>query len=191
MKRVLTVMLVCLALACNAVALVAVGGEAPAVNAKEWINTAGPVSLDQFKDKVVVVEFWATWCPPCRRAIPHLVKLYNKNKDKGLVVISLTSEKRDTAKIDEFMEDMKMTYIVGTGSTSGKDYGVRGIPHALVIVDGKIQWQGHPMNGLDQAVERALKKEPSKPEKVEAEAEVKAEEKKVEKKEKTEGKAEK
>ena len=144
-----------------------VGSKAPEISAKKWYNAAGQVSLDQFKDKVVVVEFWATWCPPCRQAIPHMVKLYNKNKSNGLIVIGLTSEKQ-SKKLKKFIEEMKMNYIVGAGSSTGQKYNVRGIPTAFVIVDGKIVWEGHPMGGLDQAVEKALKeKAPEKEEKTE------------------------
>jgi len=178
MKKILAALIISLILIGNTFAAL-VGGEAPDVDAKEWINASGPVSLDQFKDKVVVVEFWATWCPPCRDAIPHLVKLYDKDKDKGLVVIGLTNEKRKSAKIDKFVKEMKMKYIVGTGSTSGKKYGVSGIPSAFVVVDGKIIWQGHPMNGLDQIVEKALKEKAEKKE--DKNEEVKKEEVKKEK----------
>jgi thiol-disulfide isomerase/thioredoxin len=161
MKKILTIAIISLVLVGNTFAGL-VGSDAPDVKAQEWINSSGPVSLEQFKDKVVVVEFWATWCPPCLEAIPHLVKLYNKNKNKGLVVISLTNEKRKSAKIDKFMEDKKMNYIVGTGSTSGSDYSVRGIPRAFVIVDGKIIWEGHPVSGLDEAVKKALEEKAEK-----------------------------
>ncbi len=179
MKRILTIAIISLALVGNTFAGI-VGNDAPDVKAQEWINATGPVSLEQFKNKVVVVEFWATWCPPCRDAIPHLVKLYNKNKDKGLVVIGLTNEKRKSAKIDKFMEDLKMNYIVGTGSTSGGDYSVRGIPAAFVVVDGKIIWEGHPASGLDVAVKNALEKKALKQKDEKKKEEVKKEEKKSE-----------
>ncbi len=155
MKKIIAALIISLIFVGNSFATL-VGSNAPEINAREWINAGGNVSLEQFKDKVVVVEFWATWCPPCREAIPHLVKLYNKEKSKGLVVIGLTNEKRKSAKIDKFVKKMKMNYIVGTGSTSGQAYSVRGIPAAFVIVDGKIIWEGHPMNGLDEVVEKAL-----------------------------------
>lgn len=187
MKRILAVAIISLILVGNTFAAV-VGNDAPDVKAQEWINATGPVSLDQLKDKVVVVEFWATWCPPCLDAIPHLVKLYNKNKDKGLVVIGLTNEKRKSAKIDEFMKKLKMNYIVGTGSTSGSDYSVRGIPKAFVIVDGKIIWEGHPVSGLDVAVKNALEEKALKQKDEKKKEEVKKEEKKSEPEQKTEKK---
>lgn len=136
-----------------------VGDKAPEITAQEWLNTNDSVSLDGLKGKIVVVEFWATWCPPCRRSIPHLVELNSKYKDKNLVIIGLTDENRREASIDEFISKMGMDYIVGTGSTSGDAYDVQTIPHAFLIgPDRKIIWQGHPMNGLDQAIEDAVNK---------------------------------
>ncbi|MCX7846770.1 MAG: TlpA family protein disulfide reductase [bacterium] len=130
----------------------------PEINAARWLNTdVHPVSLASLKGKVVVLEFWATWCPPCRASIPHLVELHEKYKHEGVVIIALTDEDYDRANIGEFIKTMNMSYIVGTGSSSARDYGVRGIPHTVVIgKDGQLVWRGHPMSGLDQAIEAAL-----------------------------------
>ena len=114
------------------------------INAKGWINSEG-VSLEKLKGKVVVVEFWATWCPPCRASIPHLVDLRNKLDKSKVEIIGLTDEPK--SKIEGFVKEMKMNYTVGYGSTSGEAYKVDGIPHAFVIgTDGKIAWDGHPMD---------------------------------------------
>lgn len=130
----------------------------PEINAARWLNTdVNPVTLANLRGKVVVLEFWATWCPPCRASIPHLVELHHKYKDQGVVIIGLTDEDYDRANIGEFVQTMNMPYIIGTGSTSAQDYGVRGIPHAVVIGrDGRLIWRGHPMSGLDEAVQTAL-----------------------------------
>jgi thiol-disulfide isomerase/thioredoxin len=123
------------------------------INAKGWINT-GPLTLESLKGKVVVVEFWATWCPPCRASIPHLIDLRNKLDKSKVEIIGLTDESQ--SQVEGFAKDMKMNYSVGTGSTSGEAYGVRGIPHAFIIgTDGLIAWEGHP---LDPAFESTLMK---------------------------------
>ena len=71
-----------------------VGDKAPGIDAKEWITTRGSIGsgkiAEKIKGKIIIVEFWATWCPPCRTSIPHLVKLYSEYKDKGVVIIDLT-----------------------------------------------------------------------------------------------------
>jgi thiol-disulfide isomerase/thioredoxin len=120
-------------------------GEKPKeINAKGWINSEA-VSLEKLKGKVVVVEFWATWCPPCRASIPHLVELRSKLDKSKVEIIGLSDEPQD--KVEPFAKDMKMNYTVGWGSTSGTTYGVRGIPHAFIIgPDGLVKWDGHPMD---------------------------------------------
>lgn len=133
-----------------------IGSKAPEISAGAWFNANGPVSLAAFKDKLVVVEFWATWCPPCRASIPHLAKMYKEFKDKNVVIISMSNEPR--GKIAAFIKRAKMTWIIGAESNTASAYGVQGIPHAFVIKDGKIVWSGHPMNGLDKAIEANLPK---------------------------------
>jgi len=128
-------------------------GEAPEVTAGTWINADG-FKLSDHKDKIVIVEFWATWCPPCRTSIPHLKTLYNEYKDKGVILVSLSQEPADT--INEFNKKAGMNWIIGAESTAGSAYGVTGIPAAFIVVDGKIAWNGHPMDGLDAKVKELV-----------------------------------
>jgi len=135
---------------------VAIGGSAPEVEASEWINTDEGLSLAGLQGEVVLVEFWATWCPPCRDSVPHLNEIYEENKDKGLHVIGFTRE--DRATVEAFMEEIPIAYPVGLESDSGDDYGVTGIPHAyLVGGDGAILWEGHPAQpDMESAIADAL-----------------------------------
>ncbi len=66
-----------------------IGKTAPTISAETWINSF-PLALERLKGKVVVIDFWATWCDPCRTVIPWLIEQYIKHKDKGLVIIGLT-----------------------------------------------------------------------------------------------------
>src|SRR5205085_671539 len=131
------------------------GDAAPEISAAGWINSDG-MSLAKAGKNIAVVEFWATWCPPCRKSIPHLVAMNDKFKDKNVVIMGLTDEPMD--KVKTFAQNMKMNYAVGTGSASARQYGVTGIPHAFVVVDGKIAWEGHPMAGLEDAIQAEVDK---------------------------------
>ena len=130
-----------------------VSGEAPEVSAGTWINTDS-FKLADHKDKIVVVEFWATWCPPCRTTIPHLKTMYEEYKNKGVMIVSLSQEPADT--INEFNKKAGMNWIIGAESSSGSAYGVTGIPAAYIVVDGKIVWNGHPMDGLDAKIKELV-----------------------------------
>ena len=131
-----------------------IGKVAPEISATSWLNGNG-LKLADSKDKIVVVEFWATWCPPCRASIPHLKKMNAEYKDKNVVFVSLTNEDENTVK--NFNKTMGMDWLVGTGSNTASEYGVRGIPHAFIIKDGKIIWEDHPMNGLDKKLAELTK----------------------------------
>lgn len=131
-----------------------IGKPAPEIAAMAWLNSA-PLTLTTLKGRPVVVEFWATWCPPCRRSVPHLNEVYRKFSPRGVAFVSLTDETYDTVK--NFAEELKISYPVGTGSPTADAYGVKGIPHAVVIsADGKILWTGHPMDQIEKRIEDAL-----------------------------------
>lgn len=108
--------------------------------------------------KPAIVEFWATWCPPCRQSIPHLNEVYAKFKDRGLVIVGITNEERSI--VDSFMKKLPMHYTVARDASGGlaRQFGVRGIPHAMIVdKTGKIVWEGHPMELKDAELEKVLK----------------------------------
>jgi len=127
----------------------------PEINAAYWINSE-PLTLAALRGKTVLLEFWATWCPPCRKTIPHLVEMHKEYGSKGLVIVSLTDEPKE--KVEPFAGEMGMTYAIGGGSTSGADYKVSGIPHALLIDPaGNVVWTGFPLAPeLTAAIHRQL-----------------------------------
>jgi thiol-disulfide isomerase/thioredoxin len=145
-----------------------VGDPAPKLQTGKWMQ-GDPVKEFQ-KGKAYIVEFWATWCGPCRASIPHLNEVYNKFKDKGLIVIGQNCWERDESLVAPFIKKMgdKMTYRVALDDKASNQKGQmaatwmsaagrRGIPSAfLVDTKGVIAWIGHPMALKDEVIEQVL-----------------------------------
>ncbi len=108
-------------------------------------------SDEKFKGKVVLVDIWGTWCPPCREEIPELVKMYKKYKEKGLEVVGIAFESPKTkekqiAGLKEFVEKNAVNYTILLGGSQGETEKVlpdlqdfRGYPTGIFIgKDGKV-----------------------------------------------------
>jgi cytochrome c biogenesis protein CcmG/thiol:disulfide interchange protein DsbE len=114
------------------------GKAPPPLVVKKWL-TPEPETAGKF----VLIDFWATWCGPCRQSIPHLNKLQAKFKDQ-LVVVGLSDESE--AEVRK-MKSPKMDYAVGIdpSNSTGNAMSVRGIPHAIIIdPKGIVRFEGHP-----------------------------------------------
>jgi len=145
-----------------------VGDPAPKLQVAKWVQ--GEPVKEFERVKAYIVDFWATWCGPCRVSIPHLNEIHAKFKDKGLVVIGQDCWERDESLVAPFIEKMgdKMTYRVALDDKSGSDKGKmaetwmeaagrNGIPSAfLVDKTGVIAWIGHPMELKEQVIEQVL-----------------------------------
>lgn len=136
---------------------------APPLKIQEWVK-GKPAQVGAKGDtNVYVVEFWATWCGPCRVTIPHLTALQKQFASRGVVFIGVSGEDAETVK--PFVAEMgdKMDYRIAVDQDQGTTLGymaafeVPGIPHAFVVGrDGRVLWQGHPMMGLDKVIEEIL-----------------------------------
>jgi len=153
-------------LAVAAAAVWAVGGVARAQEG-EFVGQQLPELKVSYLEKApdlagkpLILEFWATWCPPCRASIPHLNEIYSKYQDRGLQIVGVTNEDKPTVKA--FLKQTPIKYHIAfdKGGELGKFFKVRGIPHAfLVNAEGKIVWQGHPMTLREAEIEKVLKKD--------------------------------
>jgi len=104
------------------------------------INLIGEeVTLNQFRDKVVLLNFWATWCGPCKAEIPDFIKMYNKHQKDGLEIVGITVSSGSAASIRQFVEKFGINYTVLTGDEkylhdlTNKYGGIRGIPTTFLL----------------------------------------------------------
>jgi len=107
--------------------------------------------LKDLHGKVVLVNFWATWCPPCRKEMPDLQALYDKYKDQGFVVLSISDEEQ--AKVAPFIADRKITYpvLLDPGRKVNEEFIVEGIPKSFVYDrEGKLVAQSIDMRTRNQ-----------------------------------------
>jgi len=107
--------------------------------------------LKDLRGKVVLVNFWATWCPPCRKEMPDLQALYDKYKDQGFVVLSISDEEQ--AKVAPFIADRKITYpvLLDPGRKVNEEFIVEGIPKSFVYDrEGKLVAQSIDMRTRNQ-----------------------------------------
>ena len=107
--------------------------------------------------KPLLVEFWATWCPPCRKSIPHLNEIYSKYKAQGLQIVGITDE--DEATVKKFQKQIPMDYnvAINTPGSIYEQFGIQAIPTAfLVDKSGKIVWTGHPMELSETEIQSVL-----------------------------------
>jgi thiol-disulfide isomerase/thioredoxin len=146
-----------------------VGDKAPAIKVAKWFNQAPTVlpGAAGAEKHTFVVEFWATWCGPCLKSIPHLADLHRKHGKDGLVILGISNEEADV--VDKFMKKKRpdgtmidMPYSVGIDDEQGTNSkwmeGIDGIPHAFIVnKGGEVVWTGHPLDpAFDSALDQAL-----------------------------------
>jgi thiol-disulfide isomerase/thioredoxin len=139
-----------------------VGDTAPPIEATKWYNNQGPVSMAHLRGRIVVIDFWATWCMPCKAVQPVLVEMHNELNSKGVVFVGLSDE--PAAKVGPFIEKDKTPYVIGAGSKAREAYGIRSYPTAIVIDPlGKVVFRGHPSDEkLQETILETLRKTPPK-----------------------------
>jgi cytochrome c biogenesis protein CcmG/thiol:disulfide interchange protein DsbE len=98
-------------------------------------GTGKKLHLSDFKGKVRIVNFWATWCPPCRAEIPEFVKFYNEMKGRGVEIIGISLDRDGDQVVAPFVKEHHITYpvVLGDESTADAYGGIRGIPTTFII----------------------------------------------------------
>ena len=132
-----------------------IGCNAPKLDGLEWVK-GDPVKMQ--KGSIYVIEFWATWCTPCLKGIPHLTELQQKYKNKKVTVIGISKETNGKVRPFVAQKGKEMDYTVAIdvkGSVNKaymKAFAQGAIPHAFIVDRaGRIAWRGHPM-AMDQAL---------------------------------------
>jgi peroxiredoxin len=108
-------------------------------------------TLKDLRGKVVLLNFWATWCPPCRKEMPDLDVLYQKFQDQGLVVLAISDE--DASKVKPFIAERKISYpiLLDPGHKVSNAFVVEGIPRSLIYDRaGKLVAQSIDMRTREQ-----------------------------------------
>ena len=126
-------------------------------------NDGKTVELAKLKGKAVIVNFWATWCGPCRAEIPDFIKLYDTYKSKGLEIVGIALDEDGWSIVKPFLEKNKLNYpvVLGTMDVVQQYGGIEGIPTTFFvdkkgnIVDRQVGMLTKPM--LEQKIKVLLK----------------------------------
>ena len=138
------------------------GQPLPPLYVAGWLNTDRPLTTADLQGKVVLVDYWATWCGPCVRGIPDVIQFNKKFRDAGVLVVGLTSEDGAAAQlVKNFVETRDgMDWPIGYGA--GQTFqmmGIEAIPrYMLYDRSGTCVWGGHSLDGIEQAAVAALAK---------------------------------
>lgn len=122
------------ALFCAAPAFAVLSKGQPAPPIKVTTTSGQQVTLANYRGHVLVIDFFATWCPPCRESIPHLVELNSKYGKLGLQVLGLSLDEGGEKELKAFAADKRLNYPVAiAGDELANQYGVRSIPTMYII----------------------------------------------------------
>ncbi len=115
--------------------------------------TAGRIALRDLRGKVVFLNFWATWCPPCKQEMPSMERLYRRYKDRGFTVLAVSIDTAAPATVARFVKHLSLTFPIGLDPKMdvANRYTVRALPssflldqngYTVAIVMGPRKWDG-------------------------------------------------
>ncbi len=138
------------------------GKKMPVALGKETVISDG-MSLEDTKGKVMIIDFWATWCGPCIAAAPKLADLQEKHED-DLIVVGVSGLREDQNTVESFIAEHKEPFLqlYDEDMQVFREFKSTGIPLVLVVsTDGVIRWMGNPHEqGFKAAVEKVIKADP-------------------------------
>ncbi|NLN93609.1 MAG: TlpA family protein disulfide reductase [Candidatus Hydrogenedens sp.] len=152
-------LIILLLLASAQISALQLGDEAPALSIDQWIQGSA-VDLKVNDDTLYIIEFWATWCPPCRMSIPELNSLQEKYASKKVTIVGITQEEVNT--VEDFLKEQPMHYTLARDKESltwkayAESSGVNGIPYAFIVKNGRLWWLGSPFDDMEAVIKRIL-----------------------------------
>jgi thiol-disulfide isomerase/thioredoxin len=134
----------------------------PPLDAAGWINTTKPLTAEDLRGKIVLVDFWASDCLPCIRELPTLIEFYKRYRDQGVMIVGLSQQSGERAvHLRNFVETRDgLDWPTGYGAQLAYEIlNVYGTPtYLLYDQSGRSVWGGHSLDGLDDAVTALLAK---------------------------------
>lgn len=131
------------------------GKPAPKLALKDWINSK-PLTLKDLKGKIIVLDFWATWCGPCLAAIPHTNEMMENYADKGVVFIGVCAQ-RGAEKMADTVKQRGIKYPVATDSGTNAAYKANSYPDYYIIDrNGVLRWADIANRDVEKAVKILL-----------------------------------
>jgi thiol-disulfide isomerase/thioredoxin len=135
------------------------GSEAPEINLPD--PGGKNIALSSLKGKVVLIDFWASWCGPCRKEMPNVVAAYKKYKDKGFEIYGVSLDREKQSWIDAIKKDgitwIQVSDLMYWDCAAAKAYNVQGIPFTVLLdKEGKIIAKNLRGEQLDKALEKVL-----------------------------------
>jgi thiol-disulfide isomerase/thioredoxin len=135
----------------------AVIGEAAPDLQLAWLDGSPAGNLESLRGRVVLLEFWRTWCSPCLSQVPRLNALAERYEADGLAVVAVTNEEEELVRATALEVGMTFPVALTPGAEADDAYGIRAVPRAFLIDrHGLLVWAGHPSTLEDERVRSLL-----------------------------------